>query len=116
MAEEKILLAHGSGGKLSHDLIKQIFLPQFRNPFLEPLDDSAKITNQHGSIAFTTDSYVVKDLFRGNLGAALGVIGGDGFPRNGKATRVRLVGESARVSERTEDFTRVIFKSATRGI
>jgi hydrogenase expression/formation protein HypE len=63
MSEEKILLAHGSGGKLSHDLIKQIFLPQFRNPFLEPLDDSAKITNQHGSIAFTTDSYVVNPIF-----------------------------------------------------
>ena len=62
MLDEKILLAHGSGGKLSHDLIKQIFLPQFRNPFLEPLDDSAKITNQHGSIAFTTDSYVVNPI------------------------------------------------------
>jgi hydrogenase expression/formation protein HypE len=63
MPDDKILLAHGSGGKLSHDLIKQIFLPQFRNPFLEPLDDSAKITNQHGSIAFTTDSYVVNPIF-----------------------------------------------------
>ncbi len=63
MAEEKILLAHGSGGKLSHDLIKQIFLPRFSNPFLEPLDDSAKITNRHGPIAFTTDSYVVNPLF-----------------------------------------------------
>ena len=63
MSEEKILLAHGSGGKLSHDMIKQIFLPQFRNPCLEPLDDSAKITNQHGSIAFTTDSYVVNPIF-----------------------------------------------------
>jgi hydrogenase expression/formation protein HypE len=63
MAEEKILLAHGSGGKLSHDLIKQIFLPQFTNPFLEPLDDSAKITNRSGPIAFTTDSYVVNPLF-----------------------------------------------------
>jgi len=63
MPEEKILLAHGSGGKLSHDLIKQIFLPRFSNPFLEPLDDSAKITNQHGPIAFTTDSYVVNPLF-----------------------------------------------------
>ncbi len=62
MAEEKILLAHGSGGKLSHDLIKQIFLPRFRNPFLEPLDDSAKITNQQGSLAFTTDSYVVNPI------------------------------------------------------
>jgi hydrogenase expression/formation protein HypE len=63
MSDDKILLAHGSGGKLSHDLIKQIFLPRFRNPFLEPLDDSAKITNQHGSIAFTTDSYVVNPIF-----------------------------------------------------
>jgi hydrogenase expression/formation protein HypE len=63
MPDDKILLAHGSGGKLSHDLIKQVFLPRFSNPFLEPLDDSAKITNRHGSIAFTTDSYVVNPLF-----------------------------------------------------
>jgi len=63
MSEEKILLAHGSGGKLSHDLIKQIFLPQFLNPFLEPLDDSARITNQQGWVAFTTDSYVVNPIF-----------------------------------------------------
>ena len=63
MSEDKILLAHGSGGKLSHDLIKQIFLPRFLNPFLEPLDDSAKITNRQGSIAFTTDSYVVNPIF-----------------------------------------------------
>jgi hydrogenase expression/formation protein HypE len=63
MPEEKILLAHGSGGKLSHDLIKQIFLPRFLNPILEPLDDSAKITNRQGAIAFTTDSYVVNPIF-----------------------------------------------------
>jgi len=63
MPEEKILLAHGSGGKLSHDLIKQIFLPRFLNPILEPLDDSAKITNRQGVIAFTTDSYVVNPIF-----------------------------------------------------
>jgi hydrogenase expression/formation protein HypE len=63
MTEDKILLAHGSGGKLSHDLIKQVFLPRFSNPFLEPLDDSAKIINRHGPIAFTTDSYVVNPLF-----------------------------------------------------
>jgi hydrogenase expression/formation protein HypE len=63
MPEDKILLAHGSGGKLSHDLIKQIFLPRFFNPFLEPLDDGAKITNRQGSIGFTTDSYVVNPIF-----------------------------------------------------
>jgi hydrogenase expression/formation protein HypE len=63
MPEEKILLGHGSGGKLSHDLIKEIFLPRFSNPFLKPLDDSAKITNRNGPVAFTTDSYVVSPLF-----------------------------------------------------
>ncbi len=63
MSEDKILLAHGSGGKLSHDLIHQLFLPKFSNPFLQPLDDSARITNQTGPIAFTTDSYVVNPLF-----------------------------------------------------
>jgi hydrogenase expression/formation protein HypE len=63
MPDEKILLAHGSGGKLSHDLIKQIFLPRFSNPFLEPLDDGARITNQQGAVAFTTDSYVVHPIF-----------------------------------------------------
>jgi hydrogenase expression/formation protein HypE len=62
MPEDKILLAHGSGGKLSHDLIKDFFLPRFLNPSLEPLDDSAKITNRRGPIAFTTDSYVVNPI------------------------------------------------------
>jgi hydrogenase expression/formation protein HypE len=62
MSEETILLAHGSGGKLTHDLIKKIFLPRFLNPFLEPLNDSAKVTNREGAIAFTTDSYVVNPI------------------------------------------------------
>ena len=63
MPEEKILLAHGSGGKLSHDLMREVFLPPLSNPFLEPLDDSAKITIRQGPIAFTTDSYVVNPIF-----------------------------------------------------
>jgi hydrogenase expression/formation protein HypE len=62
MSEGKILLAHGSGGKLSHDLIQKLFLPFFSNPFLEPLDDSAEIPSQKGRLAFTTDSYVVNPL------------------------------------------------------
>ena len=63
MSDEKILLAHGSGGKLSHDLIKQIFLSRFSNPFLEPLDDGARMTSQQGMIGFTTDAYVVHPIF-----------------------------------------------------
>lgn len=63
MAEDKILLAHGSGGKLSHDLIQDLFLPLLMNPFLEPLDDSARVANRQGFIAFTTDSYVVNPIF-----------------------------------------------------
>ncbi|HUL30774.1 MAG TPA: hydrogenase expression/formation protein HypE [Thermodesulfobacteriota bacterium] len=63
MSDEKILLAHGSGGKLSHDLMKEIFLPQFSNPFLEPLDDGAKMTNRQGMIGFTTDSYIIHPIF-----------------------------------------------------
>lgn len=63
MPEEKILLAHGSGGRLSHDLIQKLLLPLFSNPFLEPLDDSAEIPNRNGRLAFTTDSYVVHPLF-----------------------------------------------------
>jgi hydrogenase expression/formation protein HypE len=63
MSQQKILLAHGSGGKLSHDLIQEIFLPHFLNPFLQPLDDGARINNQEGFLAFTTDSYVVNPIF-----------------------------------------------------
>ena len=63
MAEEKILLAHGSGGRLTHNLIQQVFLPRLTNSILESLDDSAKIANRRGSIGFTTDSYVVKPIF-----------------------------------------------------
>ncbi|MGE5841229.1 MAG: hydrogenase expression/formation protein HypE [Deltaproteobacteria bacterium] len=63
MSDGKILLAHGSGGKLSHDLVNEVLLPRFSNPFLEPLDDSARITNREGPLAFTTDSYVINPLF-----------------------------------------------------
>ena len=38
---DKVLLAHGSGGKLSHDLVERVLVPLFQNPMLEKLDDSA---------------------------------------------------------------------------
>lgn len=42
--DNKILLAHGSGGKLSHDLVKKTFVPLFSNPIIDKLDDSAVFT------------------------------------------------------------------------
>ena len=59
---DKILLAHGSGGKLSHELVENVFLPRFDNSSLAPLGDSA-ILDTVPRLAFTTDSYVVKPLF-----------------------------------------------------
>ena len=59
---DKILLAHGSGGKLSHDLVTQRFLPILSNPILSTLNDAAVVGFQ-GKLAFTTDSYVVNPIF-----------------------------------------------------
>ncbi|NVM20932.1 MAG: hydrogenase expression/formation protein HypE, partial [Desulfobacterales bacterium] len=55
--EDKILLDHGSGGRASHDLLKQLFLPQFKNPLLEGLDDSTVFDIGEHKLAFSTDSY-----------------------------------------------------------
>lgn len=60
--EDKILLAHGSGGRLSHDLIRKILLKRIANPMLNRLDDSA-VFDSPGRLAFTTDSYVVSPIF-----------------------------------------------------
>jgi hydrogenase expression/formation protein HypE len=60
--EDKILLAHGSGGKLSHDLIEKCFIPDLANPILNKLDDSA-VFEFNGHLAFTTDSYTVNPIF-----------------------------------------------------
>ena len=77
MTDSVILLAHGSGGKLSHDLVEQLFVRHFANPTLLQLDDAAVLhihpltgisgspasTLQPPRLAFTTDSYVVSPLF-----------------------------------------------------
>jgi len=59
---DTILLAHGSGGKLSHELVEKNLLPFLSNPALNKLDDSA-IFEASGRLAFTTDSYVVNPIF-----------------------------------------------------
>ncbi len=60
--EERILLAHGSGGKLAHELIKNKFVKAFDNTCLSRLDDSA-VFDVSGKMAFTTDSFVVSPIF-----------------------------------------------------
>lgn len=62
MENKKILLAHGSGGMLMHNLIKELLLKKLNNPILKELSDSAFI-NYRESSAFTTDSFVVNPLF-----------------------------------------------------
>jgi hydrogenase expression/formation protein HypE len=58
-----ILLAHGGGGRLMHQLIEEMFVPAFKNPFLEARHDGAVIGLNGAKLAFTTDSYVVRPLF-----------------------------------------------------
>ncbi|MDP3143380.1 MAG: hydrogenase expression/formation protein HypE [Candidatus Omnitrophota bacterium] len=60
---EKILLGHGSGGKLMHDLIRDVFLKHLNNPYLAKMADAAVINFGNKKLAFTTDSFVVKPLF-----------------------------------------------------
>jgi len=60
---EAILLGHGSGGRLTHQLIEKMVLPAFRNPALETMHDGAVLPIQGGRIAFSTDSHVIKPIF-----------------------------------------------------
>ncbi len=60
---EQVLMGHGSGGKLSAQLIENLILPAFRNPELELLDDQAVLSINGSRLAFTTDSYVVTPIF-----------------------------------------------------
>jgi hydrogenase expression/formation protein HypE len=62
-AKDTVLLGHGSGGKLSADLVRDIFLPAFQNSALEKLNDQAVLDIAGLRVAFTTDSFVVKPLF-----------------------------------------------------
>jgi len=68
--KDNILLGHGSGGKLSHDLIESIFVKYFDNDILRQQTDSAILDLKGGQIAFTTDSFVVDPIFfpGGNIG------------------------------------------------
>lgn len=67
---KQIVLGHGSGGRLSAQLLREVFLPAFDNELLRRLDDQAVFPVAAGRLAFTTDAFVVTPLFfpGGNIG------------------------------------------------
>jgi len=70
MKPDKILLDHGSGGKISHRLTTDMLLPVFDNPILTQLNDGAILDLEGMRLAFSTDSYTVDPIFfpGGNIG------------------------------------------------
>lgn len=59
----RVMVAHGGGGRLMNDLIREMILPAFDNPVLSQVMDSAALRIPTDRVAFTTDSYVVQPLF-----------------------------------------------------
>ncbi len=71
MKSDIILLGHGSGGKLSHQLLDDLILPILSGGIPGEENDAAVLSAPQGRLAFTTDSYVVDPLFfpGGDIGA-----------------------------------------------
>ena len=70
MQNETILLDHGSGGKIAHQLTTELLLPLFDNSLLNRLHDGAVIDMEKGRMAVSTDTFTVDPLFfpGGNIG------------------------------------------------
>jgi hydrogenase expression/formation protein HypE len=70
VADDRIVLAHGGGGRLTHQLIEKIFIPAFSNAALDERHDGAVVPVNGSRLAFTTDSFVVRPLIfpGGNIG------------------------------------------------
>lgn len=60
---QNIVMAHGGGGRLMQQLIENLIMPTFDNPWLKQRQDSAVLELGQSRLAFTTDSYVIKPLF-----------------------------------------------------
>lgn len=58
-----VLMAHGGGGRMTHQLISNIFYPAFHNPLLEQDHDGCVFPVQEGRMACSTDSFVVDPIF-----------------------------------------------------
>jgi hydrogenase expression/formation protein HypE len=63
MQMDKILLDHGAGGKVAHELTTQLLLPMFDNPLLAQLHDGAIFDAEGGRLAFSTDTFTVDPIF-----------------------------------------------------
>ena len=120
MKNNKILLDHGSGGKISHQLTTDMMLPIFNNPILAQLNDGAILELDGKRIAFSTDSYTVDPIFfpGGNIGdlaingtvndvamcggqpvyLSVGLILEEGFPTRDLETIVREMGRAAEIA------------------
>jgi hydrogenase expression/formation protein HypE len=59
----QVLMAHGGGGRLMHQLLERVFLPAFANPWLAAGHDASVLQAGAARVALTTDSYVVQPLF-----------------------------------------------------
>lgn len=136
---DRIVLAHGAGGKISRELMEEVILPEFGNPILNELHDGAAVKTE-GQVAFTTDSYVVNPLFfpGGNIGKlavcgtvndlamtgavprylSVGLILEEGLPLTDLKTILRTMSQMAKeagVSIVTGD-TKVVEKGKAEGI
>ena len=67
---DKVLMAHGGGGKLSDQLIHKMFFSHLDNQYLRQAHDGATLLLPAGRVAFSTDSYIVQPIFfpGGNIG------------------------------------------------
>lgn len=114
---KKIEIGHGSGGKLTRNLIEDIFLKYLNSEELTPLEDAAYIKLKSKSIAITTDSYVVRPLFfpGGNIGklAVCGTV--NDLAVSGAIPRYLSIGfilEEGFPVERLEDIVKSISETA----
>lgn len=60
---DRIVLGHGSGGRLSADLVTRLFVPGFGLDPAAPLEDAATLATGGDRIAVTTDAFVVSPIF-----------------------------------------------------
>jgi hydrogenase expression/formation protein HypE len=117
MKDDKVMLDHGAGGRMSHSLIADIMLPVFDNPVLSKLDDGAILDIDGMRIAFSTDTFTVDPIFfpGGNIGdlavngtvndiamcganplfLSVGMLIEDGFPMEELKRILRAMGNAA---------------------